>query len=62
MKRSEMCEIINQYMTGPRHNATASTLLKVLEDAGMVPPEVMAPGHMLHPAPFLQHVWEPEDE
>ncbi len=43
MKRSEMCKIINEYMTGPRHNATASTLLQVIEDAGMMPPTIIFP-------------------
>lgn len=58
MKRSEMCKIINEYMSGPRHNATASTLLQVIEDAGMIPP--LEPDRRVEDCDLGLPEWEPE--
>ncbi len=59
MKRSEMCKIIEDYMTGLRHNATANTLLEIIENAGMTPP--LEPYRRVEDCDLGLPQWEPEE-
>jgi len=68
MKRSEMLKILKNYFNGqfdyynnsPKQNV--EILLKVIEKAGMLPPQVHKINHLTHRINDLGNMWEPEDE
>lgn len=59
MKRSEMCKVIEKYMNNPTCDANASTLLQVIEDAGMIPP--LEPDRRVEDCDLGLPEWEPEE-